>query len=1017
MSFTSGAPAWSLLVGALLSQGCRSSPVVEPLRDSPQRSRASTLPPAPSVGSAQRPAAPSPPLTPLLGRVFVPEAAKARARVTPSLYADTGGRFSITLASRRGAPLTIYTGRGVRVCHPGGAPCSQPSAEAAQELRRYLSRITGAEFDVRESDGSAQGTGIFVGTLDELPGLEATLAPSLPGAALPEDYDFTWREGYVVEAYARAPGAPGQLHLVGKTERGVAHAVSRLLEALGCRWLMPGTVWEVVPKSSTPSFDQVIVDRPALGLRQLSAQWSGVNVADANGWARHNRMTNFEGRGSSLAIDAGQGAWVRAIRQHQDWFEAGSREADARYGRLNARLGHFNPGYTPCTTDEQCVDAKKRRDPALFCGCMDTECSSKKCTFRTPEIGNAGVARKMAEHVTSALSNGTLDAASIEPGDGIYYASDAEENRQGTGSFADQMGWFANQVAASLQQAPDPKLHDKMVAYLAYANKAEPPSFPLSANVWVDVLFAPTRTYPSLEDALSAWTRALPGRVGIRDNLSYYQSSRDVWPGGWATYSPGRMNDSVYLTSFMRRLARHGVRSVKLETSFSWGLSGMGYYLFSKLAWDPDADVEALQSDVVNRTFGAAARAMRDYFLALDPRGQPLIVTKPRFGQAFGALDRADRLATNHPEVRARIRELKLWLHYQTLFWKLYRSASRTEQAEVALAICNLGYRARDSFMLTRTGATSIFAEAVARQFGVTPPATTPDPTWQPASPTARWKLPDTAPTAMEIDEWFRQDQSFFDTPSVPTHSFDEDLVPVTLAHPRATDKPPSFYAVHAPLRVATYSFDGTLAVHLQTAYTERPDVKVVIRGPDRRVVAETTIPADNKDHRLEPGPLAPQTLYFLDVDPATNGVRIFAPSGTPLVAAADQVYRLAQGGIDAAVYVPKGTRALSYVWTPQYDQFFNSQLGPAVVSPRSHRLYGPDGDAVSAGGSTEITMPNDIISIPVPTAARGKVWLLKDLWASQLWFYTVPPYYGAPSSLMVPRGVARADGLTIRDH
>ena len=103
--------------------------------------------------------------------------------------------------------------------------------QIADELADYLSRISGARFEVQTGDGSR---GIVLGTLAEFP------IPSWPP-------DWQIRNTYDgQEAYAIRT-EPQRLLLIGATELGVSHAAFRLLEALGCRWFFPAKEWEIVP--------------------------------------------------------------------------------------------------------------------------------------------------------------------------------------------------------------------------------------------------------------------------------------------------------------------------------------------------------------------------------------------------------------------------------------------------------------------------------------------------------------------------------------------------------------------------------------------------------------------------------------------------------------------------------------------------------------------------------------------------------------------------------------------------
>jgi len=102
-----------------------------------------------------------------------------------------------------------------------GAAAGEPLAFAADELRRYLARMSGVEIAVAPDPA--------------LPPRTLRLGAGPEVAAPP-----------AADAFQLAPSESG-VTLVGASERAVLHGVYRMLEDLGCTWSFHGAAHEVVP--------------------------------------------------------------------------------------------------------------------------------------------------------------------------------------------------------------------------------------------------------------------------------------------------------------------------------------------------------------------------------------------------------------------------------------------------------------------------------------------------------------------------------------------------------------------------------------------------------------------------------------------------------------------------------------------------------------------------------------------------------------------------------------------------
>jgi hypothetical protein len=178
---------------------------------------------------------------------------------------------------------------------------TEATRRVAAELAGYLGRIAGADFAVKDGDGSV---GIVLGTIAQFPD------PALAEGLAIRDA-FVGREAYAIRT------EPGRVRLIGATDLGASHAAFRLLEHLGCRWFFPAKEWEVVPSIPDLTVALGVTERPALLSRRI---WYGYGTFDARArddyesWRRHNRQA------ASLAVSAGH-AWQSIILDHKAEFE------------------------------------------------------------------------------------------------------------------------------------------------------------------------------------------------------------------------------------------------------------------------------------------------------------------------------------------------------------------------------------------------------------------------------------------------------------------------------------------------------------------------------------------------------------------------------------------------------------------------------------------------------------------------------------------------------------------------
>ncbi|MEZ0267698.1 MAG: hypothetical protein ACAI43_23450, partial [Phycisphaerae bacterium] len=140
------------------------------------------------------------------------------ALVAYALVADAAPEIRVATGGKALLPVVTAAGASAR------------TRDAAESLADYLSRISGAKFELTTGDGSS---GIAVGLASDFPALGLDKELSAEGPARLEQY--------LLRSHDKG------LYAIGATELAVEHAAWDLLYHLGYRQFFPGEVWEHVP--------------------------------------------------------------------------------------------------------------------------------------------------------------------------------------------------------------------------------------------------------------------------------------------------------------------------------------------------------------------------------------------------------------------------------------------------------------------------------------------------------------------------------------------------------------------------------------------------------------------------------------------------------------------------------------------------------------------------------------------------------------------------------------------------
>lgn len=176
--------------------------------------------------------------------------------------------------------------------------------QLADELAKYLKRMSGAEFSVETGDGRR---GIVLGRpsdFDELP-FEVAFEP---GAF--------HREDYLLRSHA------GNLYLLGASDLAVSHAVWDVLYRLGYRQFFPGPNWEVIPAAQDLKLAIESRESPDFLARRIWYNWGlwGYNNEPYQQWCQRNRVTQGFQLNSGHAYEQILAANQAEFGTHPEYF-------------------------------------------------------------------------------------------------------------------------------------------------------------------------------------------------------------------------------------------------------------------------------------------------------------------------------------------------------------------------------------------------------------------------------------------------------------------------------------------------------------------------------------------------------------------------------------------------------------------------------------------------------------------------------------------------------------------------
>ena len=465
---------------------------------------------------------------------------------------------------------------------------------AVQDLNYHLRQMSGAELDVivTEDPSSVRDPAVVIGALAV--GLGAAAGKTTESG-----------EGF------RLIASDQRLLIGGQTDAAAALGVYDLLERLGCDWVMPGKIGEIIPKRATVSVaDLDVSEAPSFLTRK--PWYRGYDVPKLRlpeeaqrfrQWLRRQKAGDW----TSPMLAVGGHVWSEFIKRHKAEFDkdptmlALRRAPDGTMQRRGPQIETTHP-----------------RVIELF----------------VQEIQDAYRKNIAAGKWTS----NTVAAFPIGPSDGLGFSMSPESLAAGSGRIdpivgeldrTDEMILLANRILEQVH-------HEYPNAYAGFYSYSVHADYPMryKPDPKIVQIFAPINfsRLQSVVDANSKTQAYYRGIVEQWGRLHREQGNPLIFYGyNWnlaenmLPYSKVRIWGEE-----LPFYQQQGVTALTLESTKAWGVNGPSDYAFMKLAWDASRPWPQILHDYCRKAFGGGADAMERYL-------HKIIQTQHDAGQEAGS--------------------------------------------------------------------------------------------------------------------------------------------------------------------------------------------------------------------------------------------------------------------------------------------------------------------------------------------------------------------------------------------
>lgn len=490
--------------------------------------------------------------------------------------------MSVVLAMP-GNALTLFEGSKKDITIVIGNKATASERFAAQELSRYLNKITGKQASVRTDLIEPDNPYICVGL--------SRFTKSLPVDSLGiEDYIIRADDNKLIIV-------GGRQEIIGKNarDRGTLYGVYSFLESLGVRWYRPDEWGEYVPslktikvKNGSKTYKPGFAYRSGLQSYRSYRAWTPEQDRLGKLWATRMRMNVNMWTGPEYG-----GYYFR------DYAHS--------YFQLIPHSYYFkdHPEYFAL------IDGKRsENEHAQLC-------------LSNPELQKLFISR-IKDHIKQYPYQQVI---AIEPNDGSEWCQcdnckamddpNLKTNAGGGVSMSNRVCAFGNIVAKEIaKEHPEVKM-----GWLTYNMHTEVPTIvkQLEPNVALQSA-AYAAAYSDYSRKLrdsssgqnSAFLKVIEGYSKLCSDLTTYE----YWQGYcWL----GPMPVVNVMVDRLREYKKMGIQGVYNQVQeCHWGSQGINYYMYCKLMWDPDLDYKKELNLYYKNFYGPAEKPMKAYHELLE---------------------------------------------------------------------------------------------------------------------------------------------------------------------------------------------------------------------------------------------------------------------------------------------------------------------------------------------------------------------------------------------------------------
>jgi len=448
---------------------------------------------------------------------------------------------------------------------------------AVEDLNYHIEKMTGTRLEVVKTDSPAdvRPPAIVLGSLAVQSGADLKQTPNRDSV--------------------RIRTKDGKVLIAGEKESGTVHAMYTLLAQLGCDWVMPGAIGEIIPQTKTLAIpDLDISETPSFTGRNLWMRGSSkLNTEqDSEEFAEWRRRQRMDAPGETPNLGAGH-VWGSLIKRHQDEFEkdptmlALVRGPNGEMIRKGPQLETTHPRIAELFVEEIRAAFEKNKWP-----------KDKEISFGIGPADGAGYSLSIE---TSTVGAGRIDPIMGEP------------------DVTDACVLLGNQILERIEK----EFPNVSLGYYAYSLHGE---FPLryKPHPRLNQIFAPIN-YSRFHSPLAKNSKTWPYYVAIVEKWGALAKEQ----GNKLSYRGYNWNLAENMIPFSKLEVygeeipwyhSHGFMSVNIEATKAWAVNGPSDYLLAKLMWNCDQDWKSVLDDYCKKSFGAGSEAMKTYLLDLTRR-------------------------------------------------------------------------------------------------------------------------------------------------------------------------------------------------------------------------------------------------------------------------------------------------------------------------------------------------------------------------------------------------------------